>query len=69
MRILLYQMRILIRSLSFIFLSHFAFGASSFPLLTYSTYLRDGFTPAAITVDASGNIYMAGSAIVDPATS
>ena len=43
--------------------------ASAFPILTYSTYLRDGFTPKAIATDSSGNIYMAGNAIVDPATS
>jgi hypothetical protein len=31
--------------------------------------LRDGFTPSAIATDSSGNIYMAGSAIVDQTTS
>jgi hypothetical protein len=35
--------------------------------LTYSTYLRDGFTPNAIATDPSGNIYVAGSILVDPA--
>ncbi len=39
------------------------------PQLTYSTYLRDGFTPNAIATDAAGNIYLAGSAVVDPGTS
>lgn len=43
--------------------------AASFPELTYSTYLRDGFTPKAIAADPAGNIYIAGNAIVDPATS
>lgn len=43
--------------------------AASFPVLKYSTYLRDGFSPKAIATDSSGNIYMAGNAIVDPATS
>jgi len=38
------------------------------PQLTYSTYLRDGFTPNAIATDAAGNIYLAGSAVVDPGT-
>jgi len=38
----------------------------SFPALTYSTYLRDNFTPNAIATDASGNIYLAGNAIIDP---
>ncbi len=43
--------------------------ASSFPELTYSTYLRDGFTPYAIATDSSGNVYLAGSATEDAATS
>lgn len=47
----------------------FAASAPTFPVLTYSTYLRDGFTPKAIATDVSGNIYMAGYALVDPATS
>ncbi len=42
--------------------------ACAFPVLTYSTYLRDGFTPAAIAMDSSGNIYMTGNAIVDPSS-
>jgi hypothetical protein len=37
--------------------------------LAYSTYLRDGFTPSAIVTDPAGNVYIAGSTIVDPATS
>jgi uncharacterized protein (TIGR03437 family) len=37
--------------------------------LTYSTYLRDGFTPSAIATDSAGNVYLAGSTIVDAATS
>jgi len=59
-----------IRLLSFFLCSGLAFTATgpSFPALTYSTYLRDNFTPAAIATDSSGNIYMAGNAIVDPAT-
>lgn len=62
---------VLIRSLSLILFSGLVLAAtaSTFPVLTYSTYLRDGFTPKAIAVDSSGNIYMAGNAIVDPATS
>jgi uncharacterized protein (TIGR03437 family) len=42
----------------------FAASAPTFPVLTYSTYLRDGFTPTAIATDPSGNIYMAGYATV-----
>ena len=41
---------------------------ATFPALTYSTYLRDSFTPSAIATDAAGNIYMAGSVIVDLST-
>jgi uncharacterized protein (TIGR03437 family) len=47
----------------------FAAAAPTFPALTYSTYLRDNFTPTAIATDSSGNIYLAGNAIVDPSTS
>lgn len=35
------------------------------PALTYSTYLRDSFTPTAIATDTAGNIFLAGTAIVD----
>ncbi len=42
--------------------------AATVPVLTYSTYLRDSFTPNAIATDSSGNIYLAGSAVIDPAT-
>jgi uncharacterized protein (TIGR03437 family) len=44
-----------------------AASAATFPVLTYSTYLRDSFTPKAIATDSSGNIYLTGYAIVDPA--
>jgi len=36
--------------------------------LAVSTYLKDGFSPAAIAGDAAGNVYLAGSAITDPAS-
>jgi uncharacterized protein (TIGR03437 family) len=36
--------------------------------LAISTYLKDGFTPSAIASDAAGNIYLAGSAVIDPAS-
>ena len=60
-----------IRSVSLFLYSGLALAgaASAFPVLTYSTYLRDGFTPKAIATDSSGNIYMAGNAIVDPVRS
>ena len=38
------------------------------PGLTYSAYLRSSFAPAAVTTDSSGNVYLAGSTIVDTAT-
>jgi uncharacterized protein (TIGR03437 family) len=44
----------------------FAAAAPTLPVLTYSTYLRDGFTPTAIATDVTGNIYIAGNAVVDP---
>jgi len=44
-----------------------AASAATFPVLTYSTYLRDSFTPKAIATDSAGNIYVTGYAIVDPA--
>lgn len=59
----------LIHALLLLLFSGLAFAASTFPVLTYSTYLRDSFTPKAIATDSSGNIYLAGNAIVDPATS
>src|SRR5260370_32929817 len=33
--------------------------------LVISTYLKDGFTPTAIASDLQGNIYVAGSAVID----
>jgi hypothetical protein len=39
------------------------------PGLTYSTFLRTGFNPTAITTDSSGNVYLAGSVLVDPTSS
>ncbi len=36
--------------------------------LAISTYLKDGFNPAAIASDSAGNIYLAGSAVIDPAS-
>lgn len=60
-----------IRSVWLFFYSGLVFAATAptFPALTYSTYLRDSFTPNAIATDSSGNIYLAGNAIVDPSTS
>jgi len=60
----------LVRTLSFFLCSGFIFAASAatFPVLTYSTYLRDGFTPKAVATDPTGNIYIAGNAIIDTAS-
>ena len=49
-----------------LFFSGLAFAGS--PVLTYSTYLRSSFTPTAIATDPSGNIYMAGNAMVGAQT-
>jgi uncharacterized protein (TIGR03437 family) len=59
-----------IRSIALILCSGLAFAAASptFPALTYSTYLRDSFTPTGIATDAAGNIYMAGTTIVNSST-
>lgn len=41
---------------------------SCFPAsLTVSSYFKDGFTPAAIASDQQGNIYVVGTAVIDPA--
>src|SRR5581483_8407783 len=42
--------------------------AATAPVLTYSTYLRDAFSPNAMTADTSGNLYLAGTAVIDPAS-
>jgi uncharacterized protein (TIGR03437 family) len=39
------------------------------PMLSYSTYLRGGFTPLAMAADTAGNVYLAGSVMPDPFTS
>jgi uncharacterized protein (TIGR03437 family) len=50
------------------FVSAAAFVQTVWPAsLTVSTFLKDGFTPSAIAADAQGNVYVAGSSIVDPA--
>jgi uncharacterized protein (TIGR03437 family) len=36
--------------------------------LAISTYLKDGFSPTAIASDWAGNVYLAGSAVIDPAS-
>jgi uncharacterized protein (TIGR03437 family) len=35
--------------------------------LAVATFLKDGFTPTAIAADAQGNVYVAGSSVIDPA--
>jgi uncharacterized protein (TIGR03437 family) len=34
--------------------------------IAISTYLKSGFTPSAIAADSQGDIYLAGSAVIDP---
>jgi hypothetical protein len=36
--------------------------------LAISTYLKDGFSPTAIASDWAANVYLAGSAVIDPAS-
>jgi uncharacterized protein (TIGR03437 family) len=43
--------------------------AAAAPSLAYSTYLRAGFEPMAIATDLSGNVYIAGRALLDATTS
>jgi uncharacterized protein (TIGR03437 family) len=61
----------LVRLSALLFLSAFAFAAPApaltAPTLVYSTYLRQGFTPNTIATDSSGNIYIAGNVLIDPA--
>jgi len=35
--------------------------------LSYSTYLKDGFTPRTMVADAQGNLYISGLIVTDPA--
>jgi hypothetical protein len=39
--------------------------AATAPMLTYSTYLPNEFTPNAIATDSAGNIYLGGSAAIN----
>src|SRR3982751_5708376 len=56
--------------ISLFFCSALAFTATAqtFPALTYSSFLRNNFTPRAIATDSAGNIYVAGGAILDEST-
>ncbi|MGA2117540.1 MAG: SBBP repeat-containing protein [Bryobacteraceae bacterium] len=49
------------------FLSAAAFLQTLWPASpAVSTFLKDGFTPSAIAADAQGNVYVAGSSVIDP---
>jgi uncharacterized protein (TIGR03437 family) len=50
----------------FVFLAAVAVQTATPANLAISTYLRDGFTPAAIASDSAGNVYLAGTAVIDP---
>lgn len=54
--------------LHWLMLSLCAVVADAAPALTYSTYLRDSFTPTAVAMDPAGNVYLAGNLSIDPST-
>ena len=61
-------MILIVTTLRVLFLSAAMVRACSPANLAVSTYFKDGFTPAAIASDAQGNLLIAGSAVIDPAS-
>jgi uncharacterized protein (TIGR03437 family) len=53
---------------AFLFLAAIIVQTATAANLAISTYLKDGFNPAAIASDAAGNVYLAGSAVIDQAS-
>jgi uncharacterized protein (TIGR03437 family) len=53
---------------AFLFFSAIIVQTATAANLAISTYLKDGFNPAAIASDAAGNVYLAGSAVIDQAS-
>ena len=61
-------MILIVTTLRVLFLSAAMVRACSPANLAVSTYFKDGFTPAAIASDAQGDLLIAGSAVIDPAS-
>ena len=61
-------MILIVTTLRVLFLSAAMVRACSPANLAVSTYFKDGFTPAAIASEAQGNLLIAGSAVIDPAS-
>ena len=55
------------KTLVFVFVAAVLVQTATPANLAVSTYLRTGFNPAAIASDSAGNVYLAGSAVIDPA--
>jgi hypothetical protein len=53
---------------AFLFFSAIIVQTATAANLAISTYLKDGFNPAAIASDAAGDVHLAGSAVIDQAS-
>ena len=56
------------KTVGFVFLAAVIVQTATAANLAISTYLKAGFTPAAIASDPAGDVYLAGSAVIDPAS-
>ena len=56
------------KTLGFVFLAAVTVHTATSANLAISTYLRGGFNPTAIASDSVGDVYLAGSAVTDPAS-
>ncbi|MGA2597606.1 MAG: hypothetical protein ABSH09_11535 [Bryobacteraceae bacterium] len=54
--------------LRFVFLAAIIAHTAGSANLAVSTFLRDGFAPAAIASDSAGDVYLAGNALTSPAS-
>jgi uncharacterized protein (TIGR03437 family) len=57
-----------VKPLSLLFLAAVIVQTATPANLAISTFLKDGFNPTAIASDPAGDIYLAGSALIDPAS-
>jgi uncharacterized protein (TIGR03437 family) len=57
-----------VKTLGFVFLVSVIVQTATAANLAISTYLKDGFNPTAIASDSTGDVYLAGSAVIDPAS-